>query len=505
MSMPISSSPRANLQSRAADAPAPDTSPVVETQEAASVETVASKPSEEGAAFAVLCRAASLALEMAAKALYRAPPPLPQATASSEPSSAAPQMGAGPTTSAANVPAKIDTGGAGAKGPAMTARELSPVQGKLTGGALHITDNPESFSTPGVLGSTIAGIPGRGDNRHTFNGSAQTFSLAQNRTGVPQRFSNVFHNQSDQPATVKVKGTVYMPTVTTVDGAIPPTYKKDGGFRGPQAIASSSLASGVNGKNGYFEKTIVVPPGKSISLTDTYHPPGAEVFSRLEIEAKSASGAAVPFSLATVSSPKSLASGDFAKIEKGEMAAAGKPENFAPARAEKGELGRPNGVIVDGGTFVGGRSIDVGTTAKTGDLFMATRFKNAGSTTEIGKLSKVPGNLDGTPAAKTDEGNYGVKYKLSYPLHNSSDRPQRVDIRLTAPHTTGSKHHPVGGEMTTAVKVNGVVIPARVDQRGEGTLLGTVVIPPGATQDVNFEMTNFGNNFPPGGLEFVVR
>ena len=77
------------------------------------------------------------------------------------------------------------------------------------------------------------------------------------------------------------------------------------------------------------------------------------------------------------------------------------------------------------------------------------------------------------------------------------------DVRLTAPHTTGASHHPTGGEMTTAVKVNGTVVPARVDQRGSGTPLGTVVIPPGATQVVEFELSNFGNNFPPAGLEFV--
>jgi peptidoglycan hydrolase-like protein with peptidoglycan-binding domain len=429
---------------------------------------------------------------------------------STEPTSGPPSTttAAGSVTAGGNpiaAKATSPTRAVGANVTAATSANLKPVDGKLTGPALFITDNPESFSTPGVLGSTIARTPDRGDGRHTFDGGAQTFSLAQNRTGSPQRFSNVIHNPGTEPMTVKVSGTLYMPTTTKTDGRIPPSYAIDGGFRGPQAIASSSHAKAVPGQNGYFTKTVTVPPGKTVSLTDTYHPPGAEVFSRLTIDAKTAGGQAASFSLAVVSSPKSLAEADFQKLRAGTYAAAGKPENFAPARAEKGELGRPNGVVKEGSIFAGGRTVDVSSSSQTGDMFMATRYKNAGSKAEIGQLSSVLGNLGGTPAAKADEGNYGVSYALRYPLQNNSDVARNVEIRLTAPSTDGKPHHPTGGEMTTALKLNGNVVEARVNQRGEGTVIGTVVVPPHSTHDVTFDLTNFGNNFPPAGIEFVVN
>lgn len=100
--------------------------------------------------------------------------------------------------------------------------ELAPVKGQWTGAPLVIHDNPETFSRPGVLGSTIAPVPGRGDGTYDFPGRAQVFALSNNRTGAPQRFSTIVANTSSSTITLDISGTVYSKGVTPTDGKISP-------------------------------------------------------------------------------------------------------------------------------------------------------------------------------------------------------------------------------------------------------------------------------------------
>lgn len=406
---------------------------------------------------------------------------------------------------------------------------LQPIAGRLGGAAFAIFDNPETFSKAGVLGSTLAPVAGRGSTEFSFQGAARNFVLAQNNTGQAQRFSVVVRNNSSEPLTFKTSGTQYVKGTTKTDGSIPAGYLNDPvpakgqpEFRGPQAIAAHSYLSAEPNKNGFIQKTIIVAPGKTAVLTDIYHEQGSEVFSLLDIKAATKDGKLGEFGVAAVSSPKSLKAADLSRISSGDYQAAGqevrsanrrrgadksKPEtDFAPARAEKGEVGRPNGVIEKGSIFTGGRTIEVGGDGNRaeGDLILATRHKNAGSTAEIGQITSVlenPGKVG--PASKLDDGNYGMTYKLNYMLTNSSAIPRQMQVLLTAPKIKGeATRNPDGGEITLPIKVNNEIVKARVDKRGEGRVLATVTVPAGGKINLPIEFTNFGNIFPPAGIEF---
>jgi hypothetical protein len=382
-------------------------------------------------------------------------------------------------------------------------KELDPVKGGLTGPELFINDNPETFRSPGLVGSTIAPMKDRGGGTHDFTGEMRYFGLAQNGTGKALKNSIVVKNLESRALTFTLRGVVFGKKVTKTDGAIPTDYGSSG-FRGPHAVAASSFLDAKPGKNGFIERKVKVGAGELKVLNEQYHEAGDEIFTLLDITCDDPKA---KFRIAAAESAASLDKDDLAAIGKGSYPSAGlaNDKDFAVGGGNK--LGRPNGVA-SGSTFQGGRSIELRKGLREGDLVLGTQFKHAGAADkESAHLDAVPGNKPGVgPAATVDEGNYGMEYDLAYVLKNPTSAPLICEVFFTAPQSRADEvHKPLGGELTIPMDVNKQRRNVRVSARGEGVLVGTFDVPAGKQQKVDIRFVHMGNTFPPAGFEFRVR
>ncbi|MEM6558946.1 MAG: hypothetical protein AAF605_04100 [Myxococcota bacterium] len=386
--------------------------------------------------------------------------------------------------------------------------QLSPIQGQLDGAPLAIADQPESYSTPGVLLSTIGPIQGRDDTIYDFQGEARFFGLTGNKTGVAQNNWIAVQNTSDEPLTLNVRGTSYSKRVTPTDGSISFDYAQDR-FQGPHAVTAMSFLNEEPGVNGYVDQTITIPPGETRIVHDVNQHPGGEVFHVLDL---TAANEGQTFRLANGVTPGRPTQEDLNALADNPEGA-GIPENFNPAGDDA--LGRPHGVVLGGQQFTGERSIDLQPGQRAGELLFATRFKNAGSTEEIGELYLTGGvppesyayhpDIDNPRSATTSDGNYGTTYDLDYTLENNTGQPLVYDVYFTAPRLANESSRPLGGELTMPMRVNGEVIPVRVNGRGEGVMVAEIEVPPGSEAALEIELTNVGNTVPPAGFEFRAR
>lgn len=388
-----------------------------------------------------------------------------------------------------------------AKQPLGTAG-LDPLKGKLTGPELMINDNPETFRSPGLIGSTIAPMRDRGDGTHDFTGKMRYFGLSQNGTGKALKSSIVVKNLEKRPLTFTLKGVIFGKNVTPTDGKIPKGYGPTG-FRGPHAVAASSFLDAKPGKNGFVERKVQVAAGQLKVLNEQYHEAGDEIFSLVDIQCDDPKA---KFRIAAAETAASLDADDLASIDKGSFPSAGLPggKDFAEAGANK--LGRPNGVA-SGSVFKGGRRITLRPGLQDGDLALGTRFKHApGPDTESARLTAVPENKPGEgKAARIDEGNYGMEYVLDYVLDNPTGAALTCTVLFTAPKSNpGEVHKPLGGELTIPMDVNGKRKNVRVSARGEGVVIGEFKVAAGGSQALNVRFVHMGNTFPPAGLEFRV-
>jgi hypothetical protein len=439
---------------------------------------------------------------------------------------------AGNTTSAAGKVSNavsVDTKATTKIQDPLSRKELQPVtkSGSFAGSSdLFVVDNPETFSKPGVLGSTIAPVKGRnaaGDksNVYTFTGSARSYALSQNLTGSNQVFSVVAKNESNKPITLNVSGYQYVNGTTQKSKAVSdvPGYTA-GQYGGPHAVAGESYMRGERNVN----KTITLAPGETAVLSSLTLPK-AEVFSLLDVKAGDKSD---KFSMAVLATPKPLTKDQLKDIGSIEAAGSltrtqGKLTISEYAGADANRLGRPNGVIKEGSGFNGGRTIDVGSGTPQGDILLATRFKNNGEI-DSRPISAVLPNpnpndklIDANgktylrgEAAKINEGNYATTYKQNYTLTNSSKEEKNVQVIFSSPLSKGNltpdeKKKEVknflGGAFTQPVKVNGQLVRLRVDS-GTGQVVANVKVPPGGSVQLPIEFTNFGNTTPPIGIEF---
>ena len=381
---------------------------------------------------------------------------------------------------------------------------LDPVQARTTGPEMFINDNPETFRKPGVLGSTMAPIPGRGDTTHTFTGSARFFALAQNGTGHALTQQLLIKNAGKTAQTFEVKGTVFANKgVTKTDGRIQQGYKRDGKFQGPQAIAASSYLDAKPGSNGFLKKSVTVQAGSVGLLNAQYHECGAEVFILLEITSSDPKGA---FQLANVATEKALDEKGRNAVASGKYQAAGDPasdKDFASADGAK--MGRPNGVISAGSIVQGGREIELKPGQRVGDLVMATDTRNSkGDKHEIATIDQAMPNPKGRGTAATqNDGNYGMEYQLAYTLVNPTGQKLKVGVFLTAPkQRPGDELRPDGGAITMPVEIDGKRVEVRVNARGVGVRLTEVEVGPNARRGMQLRWVHMGNTFPPAGVEF---
>ncbi|MEM7674944.1 MAG: hypothetical protein AAF449_02970 [Myxococcota bacterium] len=129
-----------------------------------------------------------------------------------------------------------------------------------------------------MLFSSIGPVNGRDDTTYDFPGEARFFGLANNGTGKVQRNWVAVQNTSDEPLELTIKGTIYSEHYTETDGSVPVDYKANGGFQGPHAITAMSFMRAEDGKNGYSEQTVTIPPGETMTVADTYMHPAARSF-----------------------------------------------------------------------------------------------------------------------------------------------------------------------------------------------------------------------------------
>ncbi|MBL8150616.1 MAG: DUF3370 family protein, partial [Blastocatellia bacterium] len=369
-------------------------------------------------------------------------------------------------------PVKVDPKASATVEDALPTNKLKPVEGSFDPKApdLFIVDNPETFSSGGVLGSTIGSVKGRdpqgnAPNKYTFTNSARSYTLAQNGTGKPQRFQVVIKNESNHPIKINASGVQYMKGSKNTLG-IPEGYAnnppKDQEFRGPQAIAAQSYINKEEGQNGYRTITREIKPGETVILSDLYQNPGAEVFSLLDIKATSAGqtqSSENKFSIGVVATEKTLTADqlkNFTSLPAAGVIKRGDGKSDFAGISRSDFLGRPNGVIKNGSSFRAASTIEIGDGVTKGQLLLSTKNKNAGFKDESGKISNVlpnpttnekitiPGVKESLPlgqAAPTNEANYGVTYNVDYTLKNSSDKPKTVQVLITSP-TTGKPHNP---------------------------------------------------------------
>ena len=385
--------------------------------------------------------------------------------------------------------------------------DLRPLRAKLEGPALFINDNPETFRRPGVLGSTMGPVPGRGDTTHDFRGRGRFFALAQNGTGKALRQQLLVLNTSRSAQTYTVRGTVFANKGgTKTDGRIPEGYRRDGIFQGPQAIAATSFLDAQPGRNGYVERKVTVAPGEVAVLNTQYHERGAEIFALVEVSAQDPQST---FRLANVATEGGLDARGRADLAAGRLPAAGDPTSGKDyADAEGAKMGRPNGVVTGGSIVRGGREITLAPGLRDGDLVMSTDTRNSGGQKgEIARIDKTLPNPPGLgPAATQNDGNYGLEYRLDYTLKNPTGERRQVEIFMTSPpQRAGDVLRPDGGAMTMPVEVDGRRVEVRVNERGTGISLGTVSVEPGESRPVRLRWAHLGNTFPPAGLEFRVR
>jgi hypothetical protein len=382
-------------------------------------------------------------------------------------------------------------------------QQLDRVKGGLTGPELLINDNPETFRSPGLIGSTVAPMKDRGDATHDFTGQMRYFGLAQNGTGKALKNSIVVKNLEARPLTFTLRGVVFGKNVTKTDGAIPKGYGPSG-FRGPHAVAASSFLDAKPGKNGFVERKVKVSAGELKVLNEQYHESGDEIFTLVDIRCEDPKA---KFRIAAAESAGSLEADDLAAIGNGSYPSAGLSNGKDFAVGDRNRLGRPNGVA-SGSVFSGGRTIVLRPGLREGDLVLGTRFKHAGtSDDESARLTAVPGNKPGVgPGATVDEGNYGMEYDLEYVLQNPTAAPLSCEVLFTAPRNRpGDVHKPLGGELTIPMDVGGQRRNVRVDARGEGVLVGTFAVAAGKSHKVAIRFVHMGNTFPPAGFEFRVR
>ncbi|HAE38262.1 MAG TPA: hypothetical protein DCG57_06435 [Candidatus Riflebacteria bacterium] len=371
------------------------------------------------------------------------------------------------------------------------------------GPPMYIVDNPEAYQTPGILGSTIAPVRGRGDGTFDFPGAGRVFVLANNRIKAGsdhQWLSAVVYNPNDHEIELSLRGILYAPKITPVSGNVSPNYQQ-GVFAGTHAVVSSSFLDFAAGRNGAFERRLRVPARQSRIVVESQHLRETEIFALVDLKAASRTDL---FRLAVVASLNSLTADDLVSIANGRYPTAGKTEDYAYAGPTR--YGRPNGVFPFGNTYRGGRTIELTPGKADGDLIFATRFRHVGNgPTDLPGLDPVlpnPAEVPG-PAASTDDGSYGMSYQLRYTLKNTSSSPIEVTAALTSPRSPqDSDLKPFGGIMTLPIIFNGKRYNMRVDERGGGTVIERFRLDAGAVRVVTIEFTHFGNTFPPAGIEF---
>lgn len=350
---------------------------------------------------------------------------------------------------------------------------LRPLPGGLDKRPLIVSNNPEMFTSPGYLLRTSGPTPGRGDMTHTVDKGFDLYIHHLNK--VEGRGSMdlvvVLKNPSTRPVTARLSGALRM---TNDRGAGWGMGKE--AFGGPNAVAADAVMSEDPGK-GYEENSITLAPGASVRAVVHAVRFGAEVDGRYVVDADGPLQCDI----------KAEAG---ASDKRNSGTAEGHMASTAP-----GALGRASGVYQGAHWNYKGGPIDIPEEGQAaGYLVSGTKYQRKIQQQAPQAVTRYPDSSQGV------EGCYGVEYDLAFPLRNASAKAQKVQVAFTAPHKDGEKQPPSFHWMGP-IRVNGKVLRARVNELGDGVVLGTWDIPPGGIQDVHLDFLTPGDITAPEAIE----
>ncbi len=356
---------------------------------------------------------------------------------------------------------------------ALSVDHLKPLPGALDNRPLIASNNPEMFTSPGYLLRTSGPSGARGDISSTFDKGFDLYIHHLNKVkGVSAvNLVVILRNPSARPVTVDLDGALQQ----TGDAKGGWGHGKEG-FGGPNAVAADGAMTR-DASKGHQSKKLVIAPGGSVRAVVHRVNHGAEIDGRFVVNSDG------PISCDLLAEARA-ADNQNPGMAEGHMA------STAP-----GALGRASGVYQGANWTYRGGPIPIPEVGQaSGYLVSGTKYQQK-IQNQAPQASKRY-----TDSSQGVEGCYGVRYDLAFPLHNPGTSTRKVQVAFTAPLKPGEKQPPSFHWMGP-VKVNGQVLRIRVNELGDGSILGTWEIPAGGTQNVHLEFLTPGDITAPEAIE----
>ena len=364
---------------------------------------------------------------------------------------------------------------------------LQPLPGSLDETELLVSNNPEMFSKPGYLFRS-SGTTGKVNYDHS-NSKAMEERGNLGHTFNKGNFVLYLHHLNDVATVPSVNMVVILRNPSNrlvkgkLDGAIQQTKDPKGNwgpnkeaFGGPNAIAADGAMT-QDASKGHRITQFTIPPGGSIRAVVHKVAWKAEVDGRFEIDADG------PLTCDILAEAAGANNG-YPEAADGHWAS-----------TSKGALGRASGVYKGANWIWRGEPMEIPRKGQAkGYLVSGTKYQEKIQSQPPQAISKYRDSSQGV------EGCYGVRYDLTFPLYNPSPETRRVQVAFTAPFKEGEKQPPSFHWMGP-VKVNGKILRIRVNELGDGSILGTWDLPSGARQDIHLEFLTPGDITAPEAIE----
>lgn len=341
--------------------------------------------------------------------------------------------------------------------PREEVREVRPLPGGLDSVPVFNSNSPEIVMVDGVLLSTFPSCDGPAHLNYSFDGRFDIFAhhvADGKRSGHTEElyFGFLVGNTGDKPVRVNIlSGASYVSQPDSPFIALAPVLDNDEGliFSGPGDRVTNELLRA--GKTPEWKSKVIVPPGKTVLLKSlplrvmfqTPHSNGRSVIARLKSNG--------PVHLALVSKyAVQQSEGSFREpteeeymtvLDKGELV---QPRDVTPTRPEdKGPLkyGRVSGVA-SGSTWkarVTDRHSPVLALPQPDKPIAYVISSLKQGTFGTRQVQSAPLVVRYEDTAYQAHGNYGVKYDLTFPLKNTSERALRFKLTFETPMKSDAK------------------------------------------------------------------
>ncbi len=345
--------------------------------------------------------------------------------------------------------------------PRQEPREVRPLPGGLDSIPVFNSNSPEIVMVDGVLLSTFPSADGPAHLNYRFDGRFDIFAhhvADGKRSGHTEElyFGFLVGNTTEKPVKVEIlSGASFVSQPDAPFVGLPPFQNNDEGkiFAGPGDRVTNELLR--EGKTPEWKSKITVPPGKTVLLKSlplpvmfgTPHSNGRSVIARLKsngpVHMALVSKYAIPTSEGSFREPNEA---EFlAVLDRGELV---QPRDVAPTRPEeKGALkyGRVSGVA-SGSTWTARvtdrRSPVLALPLPEKPIAYVIAALQQG-TFGTGQVQSAPLIVRYGDTAYQAHGNYGVKYDLTFPLKNTSDRDLRFKLTFETPIKSDAKQESV--------------------------------------------------------------